>query len=313
MYPINKLPSKKEFSLAKNQTMECKQGAVRSVRFNVDGNYCMTCGSDKTLKLWNPNRGLLLQTYSGHGYEVLDACGSSDSAQIASSGMDKVVFIWDVSTAVASRKFRGHAAQVNAVKFNEESTIVLSGSLDGTVRAWDCKSRSKDPIQILNEAKDSVTSIQVSAQEILTGSLDGIVRRYDIRMGQLTSDDIGKPVSCVSFTHDGQCILASCMDSSLRLIDKESGDVLAQFKGHINDNYRIESCLSSTDAQILSGSEDGSVYCWDLVEGKLLMKLEHKGHRVVHSLAFHPSEIAMLTAAEGSVYYWKEAESLDIT
>lgn len=41
----------------------------------VDGNYCLTCGGDKTLKLWNPLRGTLLRTYSGHGYEVLDAAG----------------------------------------------------------------------------------------------------------------------------------------------------------------------------------------------------------------------------------------------
>ena len=38
-----------------------------------DGNYCVTCGSDKTVKLWNPNSGLLIKTYVGHGQEVLDA------------------------------------------------------------------------------------------------------------------------------------------------------------------------------------------------------------------------------------------------
>ena len=32
--------------------------------FNIEG------GADKSLKLWNPNRGSLLKTYSGHGYEV---------------------------------------------------------------------------------------------------------------------------------------------------------------------------------------------------------------------------------------------------
>lgn len=41
----------------------------------VDGNYCLTCGSDKTLKLWNPHKGTALRTYQGHGYEVLDAAG----------------------------------------------------------------------------------------------------------------------------------------------------------------------------------------------------------------------------------------------
>lgn len=41
--------------------LECKQGAVRAVRFNVDGQYCITCGSDKSVKLWNPKRNLLLK------------------------------------------------------------------------------------------------------------------------------------------------------------------------------------------------------------------------------------------------------------
>ena len=38
-----------------------------------DGNYCLTCGGDKTVKLWNPHTGLLVKTYVGHGQEVLDA------------------------------------------------------------------------------------------------------------------------------------------------------------------------------------------------------------------------------------------------
>ena len=38
-----------------------------------NGNYCLTCGSDKTVRLWNPHKGLRIKTYSGHGAEVLDA------------------------------------------------------------------------------------------------------------------------------------------------------------------------------------------------------------------------------------------------
>ena len=84
------------------------QGAVRSVRFNVNGNYCITCGSDKLLKLWNPYTGIELKTYSGHGYEVLDASASDDSARIASCSADRTVVLWDVSTGQIVRKFRGH-------------------------------------------------------------------------------------------------------------------------------------------------------------------------------------------------------------
>ena len=74
----------------------------------VDGNYCMTCGSDKSLKLWNPMKGLLLKSYSGHSYEVLDAKASSDNGQLCSCGMDKTVILWDVASGNVLRKYRGH-------------------------------------------------------------------------------------------------------------------------------------------------------------------------------------------------------------
>ena len=92
------------------RNLEGHQGAVRAVRFNYDGNYCLTCGSDKLLKLWNPYKGTLLKTYSGHGYEVLDAAGSSDNSRLASCGADKTVIQWDVATGQIIRRFRGHTS-----------------------------------------------------------------------------------------------------------------------------------------------------------------------------------------------------------
>lgn len=114
--------------------IDCKQGALRSAHLNVDGNYCITCGADKSIKLWNPHRELLLKTYAGHGFEVLDARSSIDNALIVSGSADKTVMIWDVGTGQAQRKFRGHAGRVNCVCFNEESTLALSGSVDCSVR-----------------------------------------------------------------------------------------------------------------------------------------------------------------------------------
>ena len=55
---------------------------VRAVRFNNDGQYCMSCGNDKSLKLWNPYKEILLNTYTGHGLEVLDADASADNSQL---------------------------------------------------------------------------------------------------------------------------------------------------------------------------------------------------------------------------------------
>ncbi|GFS46234.1 WD repeat domain-containing protein 83, partial [Nephila pilipes] len=80
---------------------------------------------------------------------------------------------------------------------------------------------------ILRDAKDSVTSLAVSDHEILTASLDCCIRRYDLRTGQLLEDCLGSPLNCVTFTKDGQCMLASCLDNTLRLVDKDGGEVLS--------------------------------------------------------------------------------------
>ncbi|XP_053712407.1 WD repeat domain-containing protein 83 [Synchiropus splendidus] len=285
------------------RTIECKQGAVRAVRFNADGQYLLSCGSDKSLKLWSVKRGTPLKTYSGHGYEVLDADSSFDNSQICSGSSDKTVILWDVASGQVNRKFRGHAGKVNCVQFNEEASVILSGSIDGTVRCWDTRSRKNEPIQVLDEARDSVSSVKVMQHELLTGSVDGRVRRYDLRMGQLHVDFINSPITCVCFSRDGQCTLSSSLDSTVRLLDKSTGEMLGEYMGHKMKGYKLDCCLSSKDTHVLSCSEDGHVYCWDLVEGCLSLKLP-VGKAVVQSLAFHPTETCLLTATEGRVLVW---------
>ena len=41
------------FKMKLRDSLDCKQGAVRAIRYNIDGDYILTCGSNKTVKLWN--------------------------------------------------------------------------------------------------------------------------------------------------------------------------------------------------------------------------------------------------------------------
>lgn len=289
----------------KIQTLACQQGGIRAVRFNVDGEYCLTCGGDKTLKLWNPRKPLLLKTYLGHRYDVKDACGSHDSSNIVSAGSDKCIILWDVATGQPLRNIQAHLADINCVVFNDNSSVIFSGSLDCSAKAWDGKSRSRDPIQVFCEAKDSVSSIAIASHEITIASLDGKVRRYDLRKGQMFSDDASEMVNHISLTRDSQCILVSCANGLIKLLDKSTGEVLSEYRGHKSRKYRIECGLAINDSVIISGSEDSNVYCWDLMKGDVVEKIHLPMHRVVHSLSCHPSKNELLIGAEGSVYLWE--------
>lgn len=112
-------------------------------------------------------------------------------------------------------------------------------------------------MQIIDSFLDTVMSVCLTKTEIIGGSVDGTVRTFDIRIGRYgtvshsmvfsfhsnisyishhtkhfpynvfpcficreISDDLGQPVNCISMSNDGNCILASCLDSTLRLLDR---------------------------------------------------------------------------------------------
>ncbi|GFZ14644.1 transducin/WD40 repeat-like superfamily protein [Actinidia rufa] len=159
---------------------------------------------------------------------------------------------------------------VNAVKFNEYASVVVSAGYDRSVRAWDCRSHSTEPIQIVDTFLDSVMSVCLTKSEIIAGSVDGTVRTFDIRIGREISDDLGQPVNCISLSNDGNCILASCLDSTLRLLDRSTGELLQEYKGHTCKSYKMDCCLTNSDAHITGGSEDGFIYYWDLVDASVV-------------------------------------------
>eukprot|EP00882_Tetradesmus_deserticola_P028679 GHRQ01031951.1.p2 GENE.GHRQ01031951.1~~GHRQ01031951.1.p2 ORF type:complete len:156 (-),score=33.70 GHRQ01031951.1:234-701(-) len=78
--------------------------------------------------------------------------------------------------------------------------------------------------------QDDVTSVLSAGPAILAGSVDGTLRRFDVRMGRIYTDQLHHPVSELALTHDGLCVLAACLDSCLRLLDVEAGELLASYR-----------------------------------------------------------------------------------
>jgi len=233
----------------------------------------LTGSSDRTIRLYNPLKSQsgvpssgLIQSYSAHGYEVLDIAVTDDNARFASVGGDKQVFLWDVATARTLRRWAGHFGRVNCVGFGGEGgSVVVSGSFDATVRLWDCKSQSTKPIQVLEEAKDSVSGLCVVGHEIVTGSVDGRMRVYDLRMGMVVVDVVGREIHS-SFTH-GRSGGADiwCMQSPSHPSNKHVTATQSSFRrSTVRSGLWIramDSCCRATKAIVIRTTESG--LCWE--------------------------------------------------
>ena len=139
-------------------------------------------------------------------------------------------------------------------------------------------------------------------------SVDGYTRTYDIRKGQLQEDCLGESVTSVCFTNDKQCVLISLLANTIKLLDRDNGTVLNSFEGHVNKEYKLDSCVTCNDTHVISGSEDGHLYFWDLIEANIVAKTENAHKGVVFSMSKHPSKNILLTAGTDAVKLWENAE-----
>lgn len=83
-------------------------------------------------------------------------------------------------------------------------------------------------------------------------------------------------------------------------------DVLAEYSGpeYINGEYRLISTLSYTDAYVISGSENGTICMWDLVETDMVRTL-NAHTKPVTCIAYHKERHEMVSGSQdGKVKVW---------
>jgi WD40 repeat protein len=100
---------------------------------------------------------------------------------------------------------------------------------------------------------------------LLVSTLDGKVVQFDVRNASVHLDTISPAaVTCARWAHDGRSIVASCADSTVRLMDAASGQLLGSMSGHVCKNVHMPLRLDCLQQRVWIGSEDGNLVGWDL-------------------------------------------------
>jgi mitogen-activated protein kinase organizer 1 len=85
----------------------------------------------------------------------------------------------------------------------------------------------------------------------------------------------------------GTEVLVGSLDSTVRLMDRTNGELLKAYKHDtfVNKDLRVRSTLGLNDSVVVSGSDDGMVFAWDMLEGTCLHRFKHSEMKEVRGVA----------------------------
>ena len=110
------------------------KNAVLEVKWSNDGNSIISCSADKTVGLWDANKGQRIRKFAEHKSIVNSCSVSSQGPTIFVSGSDDcTAILWD-SRSKSSILHLPHDYQITSVCISSDGQLVYSGSIDNNIR-----------------------------------------------------------------------------------------------------------------------------------------------------------------------------------
>jgi WD40 repeat protein len=123
---------------------EAHQDKINALSVSADGQWALSAGKDKTLKLWKPAELKLVNTLTT-GTEIAAAAIAPQGQQALTAddylSSSTAIRVWDLTVGRSVGELEGHAKRATALVFLRDGQRALSASEDGTVRLWDVAAR----------------------------------------------------------------------------------------------------------------------------------------------------------------------------
>lgn len=319
---------------------------IQDIEFSPDGEYLMIglgeagnfpdgsdSPADSSAYLWDLRQRTQAQVYQGHTNWVWAADISADGSLFASGSgplfgpgsvpeLDATARVWDAETGEEIMALEGHEDTVDSVRFLPDGEQLLSASWDGTIRRWDLETGDEIQRYTVEDARVYMIDLLPDGAHFVSASQDGIIRLWDIESGAVLREYHGHSaqVNGVHISGDGKLMVSASdgwdsgdkrgADSTVRLWDVETGELIHTFEGHANFvNYAR---LAPNNEFIISTSWDGTVRMWDVASGDEIRQfVGHAGNTFGIAIT-EDSSTLLTTSSDTTVRMWDIASGEEL-
>jgi WD40 repeat protein len=282
------------------------EGPVMAVDISPDGQWALTGGDDKTVRLWNLETEKEERRFLGQEDGVTVVAFSPDGQHAVSGSKDRSVRLWNLRTGQEVQRFAGHTDQLMCLAFSPDGSRLLTSSMDRTVRLWDVKTGHS--LAILSGHRSWVRGVAFlpDQRHVISCGNDAVGIVWDLDSGRMQKVLQGHThvLSSVSVSADGRYAVSGSWDKTVRLWDLQTEQELNVLDRH-RGPVRSVAFLGQNN-HVLSASEDHELRLWNPFDGESQVYPGHQGH--VIDVAFHADAGLFVSAsADGTARIWKLA------
>ncbi len=298
------------------------QDRVNDAAFSPDGTQVATASLDGYLRIWDPLTGSLIRSmvegpdYLGRDHNVNGISYSPNGKLIVTSSRDDFGRVWDAQTGALKHKLAHEQNSVVYIAaFSLDSRYIVTGSQDGRARVWDAES-GRRLTELAHGGSVYDATFSPDGNLVATASKDGLAHIWNwsaptalpvILKGH--NRDTRDGVHRVAFSPDGKLVLTGGDDGVAIIWDANSGQIIAELKGHKNF---IQAIAFSRDGRYVStGSGDSDARVWRIpIDSDFRTLLTGS----LDSVRYSPNGRYIATAAyESGVQIWDTYTSRKIT
>ncbi|XP_068162844.1 apoptotic protease-activating factor 1 isoform X1 [Antennarius striatus] len=289
-----------------NMLLEIKTNRISTVQ------YCHACPTSNLLaiafsnyavELWDLESNKKMADCSGHLSWVQRVQFSPDGSQLLSCSDDQTIRLWETKKVHTSS---GVCLKRDSdVLFTDEEIIICAADNCNRLQVRDGRTGL---VLFQSEEKSSrirCTCLCRKPSAVVLGQEDGTVQVLEVPSGKLLATLLGhtKTVFHCQFTQDGQTLITSSEDTTIRVWRWQSGECKV-LRGHEEQVRSFSLISSSPTTRLLSWSFDGTIKLWDTESGEKLQDIKaHRAAILSGHISPHGSLFAT-TSADKSAKLW---------